>query len=89
MAWVEEMAQFTFQSPQWGSNSKAGAAAAIKVIDKFQSPQWGSNSKVGGLFPALMALPRFSPLNGEVILKNVPILSLVRASEVSVPSMGK
>ena len=36
----------TFQSPQWGSNSK-GLVQSVEIEDDlFQSPQWGSNSKV-------------------------------------------
>ena len=34
----------------------------------FQSPQWGSNSKVTG-FSSRLLTKRFSPRNGEVILK--------------------
>ena len=35
-----------FQSPQWGSNSKAESGEQITYSSReFQSPQWGSNSK--------------------------------------------
>ena len=34
-----------FQSPQWGSNSKAGNFLRGLIKTMFQSPQWGSNSK--------------------------------------------
>ena len=36
-----------FQSPQWGSNSKATEELlkVIVILLGFQSPQWGSNSK--------------------------------------------
>ena len=35
-----------FQSPQWGSNSKASTRLSqMRAPSKFQSPQWGSNSK--------------------------------------------
>ena len=34
-----------FQSPQWGSNSKASEGKKAVLISQFQSPQWGSNSK--------------------------------------------
>ncbi len=35
----------TFQSPQWGSNSKAKFHYLTAKEIAFQSPQWGSNSK--------------------------------------------
>ena len=39
-----------FQSPQWGSNSKAYDHLKLYVFShkSFQSPQWGSNSKDDG-----------------------------------------
>ena len=37
----------TFQSPQWGSNSKTMGGRYKRNMMKFQSPQWGSNSKNG------------------------------------------
>ena len=67
------MCVIAFQSPQWGSNSKANSSVATTLCAKFQSPQWGSNSKVataGEQSKVVMRL-RFSPLNGEVILKMV------------------
>ena len=37
----------TFQSPQWGSNSKVKVYGCLQDDSfEFQSPQWGSNSKV-------------------------------------------
>ena len=36
----------TFQSPQWGSNSKVISVFVLIFAWPFQSPQWGSNSKV-------------------------------------------
>ena len=36
----------SFQSPQWGSNSKVIFHLFALVFFVFQSPQWGSNSKV-------------------------------------------
>ena len=58
-----------FQSPQWGSNSKANKKASRKLAKAFQSPQWGSNSKER--FAILKKKAHgFSPRNGEVILKN-------------------
>ena len=39
-----------FQSPQWGSNSKAVATKTAETLARFQSPQWGSNSKDGGKY---------------------------------------
>ena len=38
-------------------------------VEKFQSPQWGSNSKVVCTLRLVAWVPRFSPRNGEVILK--------------------
>ena len=76
-----------FQSPQWGSNSKANKKASRKLAKAFQSPQWGSNSKER--FAILKKKAHgFSPRNGEVILKNrwqcKNCFTLV-----SVPAMGK
>ena len=37
----------TFQSPQWGDNSKASEENPVRIKSaEFQSPQWGDNSKV-------------------------------------------
>ena len=76
-----------FQSPQWGSNSKANYPAGTVFLIGFQSPQWGSNSKVE--FDNLAnGCTSFSPRNGEVILKvNIPRSRI--GEKVSVPAMGK
>ena len=56
--------------PQWGSNSKVVPSFVITMDDKFQSPQWGSNPKVPYIpRNEVGGLVRFSPRNGEVILK--------------------
>ena len=81
----------SFQSPQWGSNSKDDEEYNCGVCIGFQSPQWGSNSKVVALVHDL-CYQRFSPLNGEVILKEKIIIDGKRTNMqifVSVPSMGK
>ena len=57
-----------FQSPQWGSNSKAEIEFLKSSKVLFQSPQWGSNSK-GFIAISLITATGFSPRNGEVILK--------------------
>ena len=64
-----------FQSPQWGSNSKERyTEECAGVIEfEFQSPQWGSNSKVMEIDSSTTLL-RFSPRNGEVILKSLALL---------------
>ena len=63
-----------FQSPQWGSNSKVTEALVpFGTTREFQSPQWGSNSKATSLLPIRLMPSRFSPRNGEVILKGKPI----------------
>ena len=36
----------TFQSPQWGDNSKEIRILVPAEMSAFQSPQWGDNSKV-------------------------------------------
>ena len=76
-----------FQSPQWGDNSKAGALFETFFKNKFQSPQWGDNSKadVGVTHPDLVS---FSPRNGEIILKLLPIDEM-KTIIVSVPAMGR
>ena len=43
---VEKFENGSFQSPQWGSNSKDSIFNFDWIIFTFQSPQWGSNSKV-------------------------------------------
>ena len=58
----------TFQSPQWGSNSKVLGAIYGSWSYMFQSPQWGSNSKVEK-YSQEFKDAGFSPRNGEVILK--------------------
>ena len=60
---------YGFQSPQWGSNSKERREAAVIAGLEFQSPQWGSNSKVKYPKMGNHEFMRFSPRNGEVILK--------------------
>ena len=57
-----------FQSPQWGNNSKANVKNFEDFCKLFQSPQWGNNSK--GKVTVLTTIHiRFSPRNGEIILK--------------------
>ena len=63
-----------FQSPQWGSNSKAIVSVPKSGRIAFQSPQWGSNSKEAESTAEVNAPNSFSPRNGEVILKcRIPI----------------
>ena len=77
-----------FQSPQWGSNSKANKTRNDGLVSAFQSPQWGSNSK-GCTINLFSTFSRFqSPQwgsNSKVQIeweeKNVVI--------VSVPAMAK
>ena len=77
-----------FQSPQWGDNSKGKKIYNWFPVKMFQSPQWGDNSK--GLKNAVkwMYSPRFSPRNGEIILKNKKSV-LISQVGVSVPAMGR
>ena len=42
---MSAFSKLRFQSPQWGSNSKAKAIPSGQYLKSFQSPQWGSNSK--------------------------------------------
>ena len=64
-----------------------GSDGRIYTPKGFQSPQWGSNSKADRQIEEEFN-ERFSPLNGEVILKSRRIVSSI-GSIVSVPSMGK
>ena len=57
-----------FQSPQWGDNSKVSNNFDGRDSIKFQSPQWGDNSK-GLVLRRNPRRKRFSPRNGEIILK--------------------
>ena len=57
-----------FQSPQWGDNSKDIKNFCRKEKIEFQSPQWGDNSKDYAIY-ITMTSTRFSPRNGEIILK--------------------
>ena len=42
----EQICKYSFQSPQWGSNSKDNVIVVVGTDGVlFQSPQWGSNSK--------------------------------------------
>ena len=54
----------------------------------FQSPQWGSNSKDHDEFRKC-STQRFSPRNGEVILKILEKEFNYARTKVSVPAMGK
>ena len=67
-----------FQSPQWGSNSKANKKASRKLAKAFQSPQWGSNSKAVLNEPVAGDNTGFSPRNGEVILKTNKIFKITK-----------
>ena len=54
----------------------------------FQSPQWGDNSKEDiNILDARVA--RFSPRNGEIILKKPEYVVTARVPSVSVPAMGR
>ena len=57
-----------FQSPQWGDNSKVPTVIVTPKMSKFQSPQWGDNSKALKIITYVSGC-RFSPRNGEIILK--------------------
>ena len=58
-----------FQSPQWGDNSKVDIDFDVVEELEFQSPQWGDNSKVNKDELEKFRDARFSPRNGEIILK--------------------
>ena len=58
-----------FQSPQWGDNSKVKGSVLFCGDFMFQSPQWGDNSKGKGIIIFDRCSSRFSPRNGEIILK--------------------
>ena len=76
-----------FQSPQWGSNSKAGQLAFKTTFGVFQSPQWGSNSKAD-VDCENSPYRRFSPRNGEVILKVAGQMNLVYKLVFQSPQWG-
>ena len=57
-------------------------------MEKFQSPQWGDNSKVVKKAERLYLL-RFSPRNGEIILKLTDLHDALSLLVVSVPAMGR
>ena len=70
LATLTSAATAAFQSPQWGSNPKGVYHQPEMVLVVFQSPQWGSNPKVPYIpRNEVGGLVRFSPRNGEVILK--------------------
>ena len=78
-----------FQSPQWGDNSKVEELEKEMEFDLFQSPQWGDNSKGNGNFEESLEIDvRFSPRNGEIILKSLTQF-LDRAREGFSPRNGE
>ena len=77
-----------FQSPQWGSNSKAGKKEVANLFAEFQSPQWGSNSKVP-IWSRMAIKAMFqSPQWGSNSKGSSKALAVSKRG-VSVPAMGK
>ena len=84
--WLE-VSKDEFQSPQWGSNSKADFFLIMELICMFQSPQWGSNSKADEILTQA-TVEGFSPRNGEVILKKEAAAAMVNNGEFQSPQWG-
>ena|GEM_PF-5275429 len=55
----------------------------IIKLSVFQSPQWGSNSKAESLYSKPVICFRFSPRNGEVILKLLVVTVILLAASFS------
>ena len=92
-----QIARSTFQSPQWGDNSKEVAAMTyICNKDKFQSPQWGDNSKGRCFATSCVQLKRFqSPQWGDnskdrwrLILVPLPKCFSPHNGEIILKAMG-
>ena len=79
----------TFQSPQWGSNSKGEKPNWFDSINQCFSPRNGEVIlKLQGSH-VMTSEYRFSPRNGEVILKYILWEVNYHEKIVSVPAMGK
>ena len=79
----------TFQSPQWGNNSKVELGILNRGIEDRFSPRNGEIIlKIEHSYYHKMKDGCFSPRNGEIILKDSRY-SLHLGPLVSVPAMGK
>ena len=77
-----------FQSPQWGSNSKAENFLLFLSKSKRFSPRNGEVILKDYIISYQARYHGFSPRNGEVILKG-SYVSIKAVRKVSVPAMGK